>query len=282
MDQIIEVTINRSSKELVASLERLKTQGASERWMRINHYLAALKEHLETKVRIMSKCTHVELGSTWSKRMEQDEEAVEKITEGLRAWVPNVWSASQPLTNLATGLLAPEKMVTNVLNKKDRGTQAKADFFEGITKTASNDKSEESVETSAVSEGNKEQATDSQNPRPTYYDPIKRQPVHTFGTIGKQNKKMSIKVDEGESYASILADFDKKELDMRVIMDWPITSRPSAISNEQGGSRPSSKSLFRNNIQVMSDVSCTCDNYTTNRYRLLYCGCNASGANDPH
>ena len=40
-------------------------------------------------------------------------------------------------------------------------------------------------------------------------------------------------------------------------MHWPITTKPRAICNEQGSSRPSSKSLFRNNIQLLSPQPAT-------------------------
>ena len=47
MDQIIEVTINRFSKETGGLSGKTENAGASERRMRINHYLAALKQYLE-------------------------------------------------------------------------------------------------------------------------------------------------------------------------------------------------------------------------------------------
>ena len=43
MDQMIEMTINKSSK-VVGDLSGVtEDKGASERWMRVNHFLAALK-----------------------------------------------------------------------------------------------------------------------------------------------------------------------------------------------------------------------------------------------
>ena len=44
-DQVIELTINRASKD-AGGLPR-KTAAASERWMRINHLLEALREELD-------------------------------------------------------------------------------------------------------------------------------------------------------------------------------------------------------------------------------------------
>ena len=62
MDQIIEMTINRFSKETGGLSGQTENKGASERWMRINHYIAALKQHLEAKVRRSRNSSHAELG----------------------------------------------------------------------------------------------------------------------------------------------------------------------------------------------------------------------------
>ena len=50
MDQIIEMTINRLSKDMGGLSGKTENVGASERWMRINHCLTALQHHLDTKL----------------------------------------------------------------------------------------------------------------------------------------------------------------------------------------------------------------------------------------
>lgn len=87
--------------------------------MRINHYMAALKHHLDSKKKKASaNAQHVELGPM---RMQKDELAVRRIIEGLQAWVPNPWSPSQPLINISTGgVIATDEMVKNV-----RGTEVR-------------------------------------------------------------------------------------------------------------------------------------------------------------
>ena len=81
-----------------------------------------------------------------------------------------------------------------------------------------------------------------------YMDPIMKQPVQTFGSLGIDKTKVSIIEDERHSYGALLAEFDKKKLDMQAVMDWPITSKPRSIC------RLLSKSLFRNNLQLLSPV----------------------------
>ena len=51
MDQMIEMTINKSPKAVEDLSGVTENKGASERWMRINHsQLAALKQHLDLKI----------------------------------------------------------------------------------------------------------------------------------------------------------------------------------------------------------------------------------------
>ena len=99
--------------------------------MRINHYLAALKQHLVERTK-GTKAKHVELGSN---RMQQDEDAVVRALAGLQAWVPNMWSPNQTLINIATGVIAPAEMTQNVSTTEERGEQASQNFISRITRT---------------------------------------------------------------------------------------------------------------------------------------------------
>ena len=51
IDQIIEMTINRFSKSTGGIGGKTEDDGASEKWIRLNHYLSALKEHMNKKLR---------------------------------------------------------------------------------------------------------------------------------------------------------------------------------------------------------------------------------------
>ena len=50
MDQMIEMTINKSSKVVGGLSGVTENKGASERWMWITHFLAAFKQHLDLKI----------------------------------------------------------------------------------------------------------------------------------------------------------------------------------------------------------------------------------------
>ena len=69
MDQVIECTINRSCKDTGGISGIIENLGACERWIRISHVVAALKEYLNLKIH-KKKCSgHVKFGEVRKKRM---------------------------------------------------------------------------------------------------------------------------------------------------------------------------------------------------------------------
>eukprot|EP00794_Sanderia_malayensis_P002186 gene2186-2488_t len=142
MDQVIEMTINRFSKETGGLSEQTENNGASGRWMQINHYIAALKQHLEAKVRKSRNSGHAELG--W-KQMQKDEADVQHVVEGLNSWIPELWFPIQPLVNICNGILATAELVDNVKSTKSRGTEAKNQFLECFMQPAESDAGNENL-----------------------------------------------------------------------------------------------------------------------------------------
>ena len=230
MDQIIEMTINRFSKSTGGISGKTEDAGASEKWGRLNHYLCALKEHMKKKTRTNRKDRHVELGQ---KRSKKDEKDVENIMEILELWVPNIYSEDQPLINIATGVPATNELKLNAQLLKERGEHDRNEFFKRIATF-------------------REETSDEINP--SYNDPIKRQNLITFSDKNKKKKITSIPEDERESFADILARYDKKILDFEYLMKWPVTTCPWSICNKEENSRNTSKSLFRNRLEKMPPV----------------------------
>ena len=72
MDQIIEMTINRSCKEIGGLSGKTENVGASERWAKIHHHMVARREHLNEKVRKNAKDVNIELGALRIERDERD------------------------------------------------------------------------------------------------------------------------------------------------------------------------------------------------------------------
>ena len=93
--------------------------------------------------------------------------------------------------------------------------------------------------------------------RAKYNDPIKKQKIYTFTNQQQKKKKnQTISEDECESLGNVLAQFDEKRLDLKHVLQWPVTSKPWAICFKVDQRRSSSKSLFRNNLQLISPSQC--------------------------
>ena len=50
MDQVIEMTINRFSKTVGGLSGKTENIAASNKWTRLNHYMCALKEHMDETI----------------------------------------------------------------------------------------------------------------------------------------------------------------------------------------------------------------------------------------
>ena len=81
MDQMIEMTMNKSSKVVRGFTGVTENKEASERWMQINHFLAALKQHLYLTIQHRQLSQHAEFGTI---RMKKDEDHVKRAIAGLK------------------------------------------------------------------------------------------------------------------------------------------------------------------------------------------------------
>ena len=70
MDQMIEMTINKSSKVVGGLSGIFDNKGGSERWMWINHFLAVLKQHLDLQIECGQLSEHPELSTIGMKKYE--------------------------------------------------------------------------------------------------------------------------------------------------------------------------------------------------------------------
>ena len=144
MDQIIETTINRWSKEVGGLSGITENDGASERWIRINHFMSALKEHQHRKIRKKKVQHHEDIGKT---KKERDEKNVRCVLTCVRSWVPELWSDSQPMVNLSTGKVATESMKKEFKSSKQRGEEARHEFFKRITQISNTIRSKKTTMT---------------------------------------------------------------------------------------------------------------------------------------
>ena len=169
---------------------------------------------------------HIELGAG---RMQRDERDVCMIKSCLERRLSDMWDPTKRITNLATGVTADEEMTRDTLDIKEKGEVARDKFIESIT----------SIE-------NKQ----------SYYSPIKKQNIKLFN-IKSSKKKQSIAVDEYQSFTEVFSLYDQNKLDLPKLMEWPVTSKPWAIVNEDMESRNNQKSIFRNELQLSTNPPLT-------------------------
>ena len=130
MDQIMETTINRWSKEVGGISGKTENEGATERWIRINHFMSALKEHQRKKTRKKKIQHHEDLGN---KKKERDEKNVRCVLTCIRSWAPDLWSDNQPISHLANGEIATEAMVKEFKDARKKGEDARDEFIQRFT-----------------------------------------------------------------------------------------------------------------------------------------------------
>ena len=192
---------------------------------RINHFLAALKQHLHFKTGRKQKCYEIELGKA---RKEGDEEDVKNIVHGIATWTPKIWDEDQQIVSFHSGKLASAEMSKNVLtagkrkcthSKKNVLTAGKNVLTAGknvLTAgknvlTAGKMYSQQEKENVLTARKRGENAmsdfisrfTSTGESKLNYHDPIKRQVVHTFEKIGKTKKGLSVSEGEKESFSKI-------------------------------------------------------------------------------
>ena len=143
-----------------------------------------------------------------------------------------MWKKERPLVNVCDGTVASDEMVRNVLSARKTGEDAITEFFKQFTTTG----------------------TDVTDPkRAKYNDPIKKQKIYTFTNQQQKKKKhQTIPEDNCKSSGNVLTQFDEKRLDMKQVLQWPVTSKPWAICSKVDQRRSSSMFLFRNNLLLIS------------------------------
>ena len=144
--------------------------------------------------------------------------------------VSNLWTSEQPLVNISTGKEVPQEMIKNVKSLKQVGENAMNEFIARFTFQEKNS---------------------SQN---AYYDSIKKQEVESFVTPSN-NKMPAIAEDENKPFGETFACFDNQTLNLRQIMNRPVTNKPYSICLEDGKVKATTKPLFRNKLQSLCPVA---------------------------
>ena len=67
----------------------------------------------------------------------------------------------------------------------------------------------------------------------------------------------TIAENENKSFGEIFACIDNQTLNLRQIMNWPVTNKPYSICSEDGKVKANTKYLFRNKLQSLCPVAPT-------------------------
>ena len=127
-------------------------------------------------------------------------------------------------------------MVRKVLSARKTGDDAMTEFFTQFTTT------------SAVIDPKRDK----------YNESIKKQWIFTFTNQEEKKKKhQTIPEDNCESLGNILAKFDEKRIDLKHVLQWLVTRKPCVICSKVDQMISSSKSMFRNNLQLIFPVPYT-------------------------
>ena len=128
MDQIIETTINRFSKE--TGLSRItENKGANERRVRINPFITALYEHVNATLNKNKKTHDTDVG--YSKK--EDLEVVKNVGLRISDWVPDILDQKQAIVKINDGSLTKQEMVKKVLNAEEKGAELLQEFISRFT-----------------------------------------------------------------------------------------------------------------------------------------------------
>ena len=116
MNQIMEMTINRFSKKTGRLSRVTEKKGTSERWVRINHFIAVLRKHLDVKLGKNHKYCNIEMGC---KKKKSDEEEFRNVTKEIHSMMINIWCLYKLVTKFKNGMFADAEMVLHVLSSHE-------------------------------------------------------------------------------------------------------------------------------------------------------------------
>ena len=63
-------------------------------------------------------------------RMERDEANVRNISTCVDTWLPDLWKHGHSITNFASGEIATDEMINDIVDLKNRGEVARDEFIQ--------------------------------------------------------------------------------------------------------------------------------------------------------
>ena len=125
-DQVIKMNINKSCKDVGGLSENTENPGATRRWARIHHHIVALHEHQNKEIKEKTIQKHVELGPG---RMERHEADARNTRTCIDTWLPDLWKHGHAIMNFASGEIATDEMINDIIDLKNGGEVACDEFI---------------------------------------------------------------------------------------------------------------------------------------------------------
>ena len=237
VDQAIEQTINRSTKCPGGIVGFTQKPSAVKKWLVTAHTRASVLDELR---RVgdpsVTQTVHKECRPA---RMAKDESDVVAIKETITVWGNNPFDGCENLRSLASGVVASEEIVKDLLGARDSGENALKRFMD------------ERI----------------YNPKEDFFSPIKRSNLKAFDDAFKRKKSTAtdketvIKAD-GTIFARLLVIAQTRDMDMKEVLSHELGDLPWALSSVDGSLKKTSKAslqhLLEKNIKTVANES-LCD-----------------------
>lgn len=228
-DQVIEETVNKDTQGPSGTIKFSTRQAAVQRYYLVSDARANFLQMLRvvTDSSFKSSIKHPDLSPS---RIQKDEGHVSLMTDILS----NEWTDpfnESDLVNIASGILAPKEVRNDLLTAYEKGEEAYAVFKERLHEEV---------------------------PSQTFFSPMRKLNLKSFSYTKKtkgikvKEKEVILKSDRG-LFAQMAIIAQKRNLDMKLVLSYPLGPLPWSLATPQGTIRKTAKS------KLMDMLSRTCE-----------------------
>ena len=225
VDQTVEETVNRDTQTSGGTRGfSLKPSAVSKYYMTAEHrsicirQLRALVEHKGPGL------NHPDLGIARIRKDESDVQSVVEILE--KNWINPFESATEDLTSISSGIVAPKDIENDLIRAHDVGEEAYQKFVDSRLKTGT-----------------------------SFYDPMRKVQLKTFGSLTVKtktkfaNKECVLRADY-RLFSRMLLIASSRKMDMREVLKHPLGPLPWSLANCDGSAKKTNKAALARNLEA--------------------------------
>lgn len=231
-DMALEQSVNRDSKTKGGIVGISQKEGALEKWFLTAHERAAVTTTTKEMCGVRTDGTMSVHKERDSLRMKRDEDDVKKLVSTLESVMVNPFEGHDttlPLSNLATGVVMPTDMASSA---------------EKIGATEMNSFVSKRLNTNTVG----------------FWDTLPKIKIQTFASLTKKvqarasdEKIITINADRS-LFARLLVASNTRNIDLREVLKYELSSVPCALAHPDGTLRKSNKSVLLSVLEGFVDV----------------------------